>query len=295
MLASLLWSACGGHEPRLPPERRSLSDEDTAWAMARDRLVDPKTCLFQRPTYCVRDPTVLDVFLQHELDRSFDGHMPLEPRQVSQVALAARPHLLDHLASDGRRHVEARIAAHYAAPPSSVTEGTVSVLVGIPPGTITSVRQGRVTMSSPYVERGEWSSSEAAAMFERFAHVGSDGRIVLRVEIPLGAKTRRLEIGWDRPAGQVYVWDRADPTSGWTAPIHADGWPAYRDGRATLHTSALKRCPTPRYGAVPDCTVVSSPSPASPDAPPTPPAAPPTQPASPPPPPAPPVREPTTR
>jgi hypothetical protein len=243
--------ACG--EPRPPPERRSVLEPDAAWALARERLTDPKTCFRSRAAYCVRDPAVLDPFIQHELDRAFDGEMPSEPQQVSHIALAARALLLTHLRTDGRAHVEARIAERYAHPEPKIADGVARIWMGVPPGRFAPGRG--MALHSPLVDRGEWATAEIAATFERFAGLTAD-RLILQVEVPVGGDFRMMEIGWDRAAGRIHVWDRADPTAGWTTALHADGWAAYADGRATLHTSELQRCPTRAYGAEPDCNAM---------------------------------------
>ncbi len=253
MLALIIVTACWGPDPRHPPKRTEAIGEDAAWALVRQMMTDPKSCFRQRPAYCITDVAYTDAFVQHELDRAFDGLMPLEQRQVTQLGLSARRTLLADLLEDSRHRVSQRITENYNNP-TPKTAGTVTRFwMGLPPGDLIRTPSG-LHLATDLTDRGEWATTEIARTFDRFASSPSD-TLRLQVEVPIEGTNgyRLMEIAWTRSEARIDVWDKADATQGWTVPVGAEGLAPYLTGAKSLHTSSLRRCPTAAYGAPPTC------------------------------------------
>lgn len=264
LLAMLL--ACGDVTVPQPNIEEPVSEEE-GWAHVRRALTRSRNCYRSWAEYCITDPKLLDAIVQHALDRHFDGRMPERRRDVDELTRDATLTYVRWLRTDeGIDALEERLHAYYEDPGVERVPGKgISVRVGMPPGRLSVVGDPRrpdppIALTSPLVVRGEWDTREIARFLERYlAEYPDEPAVRLFVTLPRGhTGVRRLDIRYLRDLDRILVQDLDEPGTGWISEPVGGNLGPYRDGSASLHTSALSRCPVDAAGR-PRCDVRGDP------------------------------------
>ena len=244
--------------PQGAPDAPKMTQEQ-AWDDVRATLLDGRSCYRRMKTYCVDDPEYVDKHIQAQLDRLFNGQMPVRPRDVVELGRKAQLAYATHQRTpEGAALVQAQLEAYYAEPDADIVEDRgVNVRMGLVAGKLTSVpgqsdSQRRLELTSARVDRGELSTIELATQLTRWLEAFPDQPAVrLSVQVPDGKDVRVFDIRYIREEGQLDVRDAKRGKVGWRAM--APDLAPYLAGQGSLHSSDITACTAEKMGAPLEC------------------------------------------
>jgi hypothetical protein len=260
---SLLWLlACGDVVPsagsKTPPKPVDLTPEQ-AWTEVRSSLLDGRSCFRRMSAYCVDDPEYVDGHIQVQLDRLFDGEMPVRARDVAELGRKTQLAYATHQRTvEGAALVQAEVEEYYAEPDTNIVEGKgVNIRLGLVPGTLVSVpgqseTLRKLELTTDRADRGEVSTVELATQLTKWLEAFPEEPAVrLSIQVPADDEVRVLDIRYVRKSGHLDIRLPTVPRAGFRAI--APDLASYVNGEGSLHTSGLLRCISAVPGGPLDC------------------------------------------